>query len=941
MQCPRCGTENKEGRASCSSCFAPLRAQAAAAKPAKPPKEPKQKQIIQRGPQPEGQPQPSNPRERLRAALSTAKKVSNLPGIKRADFSTKGMTTIVSNLQSAMQALERGVDDEGRRITPRLIADGLRNMVQAFHDQAIWFRIVGDAGERSMADVYALQDAIESAAVALTQESEEPLSPAPSPAQPIPEPPVIVPEAAPEPAFEPAIQAPAEEAPEREPIELDSEPVVLGPTPSFAELVEETPAEEEAEPEPELPPAPGMGFILREMAETPADEQLPAGERSLASLAPPPKPEEPVASAEPPVPEEPPAQKAPLASLAPEPPEDVVSPPGYLGVPPEEEEEDLGVHEPKVFDLGAMPEEEPAEPEPIELEPSVPEPKAFDVGEVLEEEPTEPEPIELEPSVHEPKAFDVGEVPEGEPTEPEPIEFQPLVHEPKAFDVGEVLEEEPTDPEPIELEPSVHEPKAFDLGEIPEEEPAEPEPIELPAAQEPEVFDLEEEPALEPEAVKLEAAVPEPEIFELGEEPAPEPEPEPVELESVVEEPQTLGVAEVEEEPEPIELEPVVEEPQPLGVTEVAEEEPELEPEPIELESVVEEPQPLDVTEVAEEEPEPVEIEPAAYRRRVFDFGVVPKAPPAPTPMAEVEAPEVSEEAIDLSAALEIEEAEEEPPELAPVTEEEVSAEVIDLSVAPETEEAEAEEELPEPPPAESSETEIEPALEEKELEPAATVGLVDADSPAPSPVETVEVAEPEAEQAPLVEAPELPVFDIESIEESPEVEEEKPPTRHRPRSPLPGLAVTLILLLLSAWRFMNSYPPPGAVASNFVKAVDSMMAGDTTALSRVVSADSQQDMGQIAEVFQPFQKKRLEIRITPQEVVRREIIGNSANVVVLTNFGIPDAVQAQGRLTVALVKEGSAIRKRWKVDLTKTGEDWKTELPQLLETSTTPQGEP
>ena len=796
MQCPRCGTENKEGRASCWSCFAPLRAVAAG----KPPKEPKQK---------------------------------------------------------------------------------VKNGWQV---EAV---------------------------------------------QPIPEPPVIVPEAAPEPAFEPAIQSPAEEAPEREPIELDSEPVVLGPTPSFAELVEETPAEEEAEPEAELPPAPGMGFILRQMAETPADEQLPAGEPSLASLAPPPKPEEPVASAEPPVPEEPPAQKAPLASLAPEPSEEMVSPPGYLGVPPEEEEEDLGVHEPKVFDLGAMPEEEPAEPEPIELEPSVHEPKAFDLGEIPEEEPIEPEPVEL-PAAQEPEVFDLEEEPA---LEPEAVELEAAVPEPEIFELGEEPPAEP-EPQPAETSAKVSFWKRFQKPKL--------EPVEIePAISEPvSVAEI----AAEPEAVVPSLEEEEPAVEEVSfwgvrpgpvaEEPAPEPEPEPVELESVVEEPQTLGVAEVEEEPEPLGLEPVVEEPQTLDVTEVAEEE----PEPIELESVVEEPQTLDVTEVAEEEPEPIEIEPAAYSRRVFDFGVVPKAPPAPTPMAEVEAPEVSAEAVDLSVAPEIEEAEESP-ELAPIVEEEVSDEAVDLSAAPEIEEAEEEEESPEPPSAEFPETETEPALEEEELEPAATAGLLDADSPVPSPVEIQEVAEPEAEQAPQVEAPDLPVFDIESIEESPEVEEEEPPTRHRPRSPLPGLAVTLILLLLSAWRFMNSYPPPGAVASNFVNAVDSMMAGDTTALSRVVSADSQQGVGQITEVFQPFQKKRLGIRITPQEVVEREIIGNSANVVVLTNFGIPDAVQAQGRLTVALVKEGSAIRKQWKVDLTKTGEDWKTELPQLLKNA--PRGEP
>ena len=70
---------------------------------------------------------------------------------------------------------------------------------------------------------------------------------------------------------------------------------------------------------------------------------------------------------------------------------------------------------------------------------------------------------------------------------------------------------------------------------------------------------------------------------------------------------------------------------------------------------------------------------------------------------------------------------------------------------------------------------------------------------------------------------------------------------------------------------------------------------------------------------------------------VSRKIAGNTADVVVVANVGIPNTVQAQGGLTVALVKEGSAIRKRWKVDLAKTGTNWQAEMPQLLRSLTRP----
>ena len=501
------------------------------------------------------------------------------------------------------------------------------------------------------------------------------------PVQPIPEPPAVMPEAAPEPepaAFElrevaepvpeeaPVFEL-ADEAPEREPIELESELVVPEPMPSFAELVEETPAQEKAEPEPEpeLPPASGMGFILHELAEPEAEQEA--------------------AVPEPPVEEEAPLT-APVSEF------DNTLAPQFLGAP--DEEEDLGAHEPKVFDLGEVREVKPPDEEPV-----------------LESE--------ADLSVHEPKVFDLGEAPEEEVSEPEPIDEQPSVHEPKVFDLGVFLKAPPEPTPAIEETPEDDE-RIFDLGAESEEEAS------------------AEEATLEPE-------------------------------------------------------------------------------------------------------------------ERVFDLESAPK--------------------------------------------------------------------------------------EEDEPGPDEHTSAADSASPPPSPSYIPELADPEAEEElPKVEVPELPVFDIEKIEEPSEAQQppaDTHPARHRARSPLPGFAVTIILLLVATWGFINAYPPPGAVAKSFITATDSLMAGDAAKLSKVVSAESQKDIAQVGQFFAPFKKRRLQVQIVPKAVVSRKIVGNTANVVVLTDFGIPNAVQAQGKLTVSLVKEGSIVRKLWKVDLKQTGRNWKTELPQLLQTST------
>ena len=574
------------------------------------------------------------------------------------------------------------------------------------------------------------------------------------------------------------------------------EPEQAEPEPEIEEapaLVEEFPLTSPPEPEPEMEPEEESPVIDLTEEALPADEfEFPkleaeqeapfvdysdlAPAHEIPSLAPPPKPEPELVVAESPV----------------------------------EEEEDLGVHEPKVFDLDEAPEDETPVEEPVaesneSLAPSF-------LGGPEEEEDL---------GVHEPRVFDIGQSPEVEAPVEEPIaelETEDLgVHEPKVFDLGEAPEEEKpeektvAEPEAIQADLSIHEPEAVDLGEAPEEDPA------------------VEETVAAPESAKSDLW---------------------------------------------------------------------------------------------------------AYEPKVFDLGVVPKAPPAPTPAVEKEPSEVAEPAFEVAPEIEPEPetvAKEETPEVP-----EPAFEVTPAPTAPPP----TIEELAYDFDLESEAESVEPVKASDEIKEETVSDEDGASMLYGTPNHVPGLAEPDAHtEQPKIEAPELPVLDVESVEpQKPQpAPEEGRPIRQRRRSALPGFMVTIILLLLSTWAFMNAYPAPGTVARDFVLATDSMMAGDTSMLSRVASADSQSDIAQMSKVFQPFKARRLQIRMSPQEVVDRKIDGNEANVVVLTNVGIPNTVQAQGRLTVALVKEGSAFRKQWKVDLAKTGASWKAELPQLLKSLARP----
>lgn len=209
--------------------------------------------------------------------------------------------------------------------------------------------------------------------------------------------------------------------------------------------------------------------------------------------------------------------------------------------------------------------------------------------------------------------------------------------------------------------------------------------------------------------------------------------------------------------------------------------------------------------------------------------------------------------------------------------------------------------------------------------------GLVDLDA-----AEDETPIEPEA--APVEKSPESTSSAPEVQPEEPAAEEEQPPDDtppdegdKKPRSPLFGLLVIALILLFGAWMLANSYPSPGSVAQNFVRAVDSVMAGDAERLSQVSSEASQPDVVRMEEVFRPFRNDRLQLQVFPVEIVSETVTNGNANVVVEVNIGIMGATQAQGPLSVFLVKEGSFPRKQWKTDLKATGEHWRKELPGLI----------
>jgi hypothetical protein len=169
-------------------------------------------------------------------------------------------------------------------------------------------------------------------------------------------------------------------------------------------------------------------------------------------------------------------------------------------------------------------------------------------------------------------------------------------------------------------------------------------------------------------------------------------------------------------------------------------------------------------------------------------------------------------------------------------------------------------------------------------------------------------------------------------------VEEPAQPPPARGRSILMPAIIVIVIALVAVWWFVLANPSPAPAAKEFVASVDALMAGDTTRLSAVTSAGSQKDVGRMGKVFEPFRTRRLKVGFTAGEVISSDVSGSTALLQVEVRMGVPKTTaQVTVPLHVALVKEGSVLKREWKVDLSATGRYWAQEMPKGIRPSDQP----
>ncbi|MHB0999481.1 MAG: hypothetical protein ACYC27_09565 [Armatimonadota bacterium] len=130
---------------------------------------------------------------------------------------------------------------------------------------------------------------------------------------------------------------------------------------------------------------------------------------------------------------------------------------------------------------------------------------------------------------------------------------------------------------------------------------------------------------------------------------------------------------------------------------------------------------------------------------------------------------------------------------------------------------------------------------------------------------------------------------------------------------------VVVLVALIAAWWFLLANPKPEAAAKRFVEAMNSMVSGDTKPLKSIASADSKNIIGELPDMAsQPPGGQGL--KITVGDIKSCTVTGNKADVNIETGISIGGKeFPFKVPMNVSLVKEGSFICPKWKVDLAKS----------------------
>ena len=326
---------------------------------------------------------------------------------------------------------------------------------------------------------------------------------------------------------------------------------------------------------------------------------------------------------------------------------------------------------------------------------------------------------------------------------------------------------------------------------------------------------------------------------------------------------------------------------------------------------------------------------------------------------------------------------------LAPVTKSEPEAATIPIA-EPELEPAElpVEEAEPSDTPIISSDETPTPPVEEKEEipQPMSTEKVFDLDEhipesgyvvpglaePAPEVEEetsteidqpaVVEETDAETEEEPGMDWEDLPIFDPDAVDEAapavaPAPTTESSPIKEKrkdraadkedsaPAKPKPRRGANFLLLiiigvlvigLLAAWWFILWNPSPVPVAKEYIGAMNAAMAGDSQNLASICTAESQASIDSAVRALGQMKMSGFAVQMTAGEIESVAVTGNTAQVRLNVNTSVSNMqMQVSKPMPIALVREGSAIRRQWKVDMAATSrlaaEDAKAMLQKVF----------
>jgi|GEM_PF-3179315 len=144
---------------------------------------------------------------------------------------------------------------------------------------------------------------------------------------------------------------------------------------------------------------------------------------------------------------------------------------------------------------------------------------------------------------------------------------------------------------------------------------------------------------------------------------------------------------------------------------------------------------------------------------------------------------------------------------------------------------------------------------------------------------------------------------------------------KQRKRPFVPVVIILVVLAVIVTWYFTWGSPSPADSAKAFVIAVNALYAGDMTPLKMICSANSSSSITSRDEVLRSLLPANLPVLgLSPGTVESVQVAGKTAEVKLKVRYALLET-HSVGDITmrVALVKEGSFIKPRWKVDLAAT----------------------